>query len=165
MAAVGLAQLHRLDGYIARRRAAGAIIEDILWEVPGLTPQKLRPGDRSGYYNHGFLYDEEEIGVPPERFVDAVIAEGVNCKVYLGGMPLYHYPVFSESRTYGESGYPFVDEKGNRRIDYRDVQLPVVENELPRTLKVGGNSSHTEQDALDIGNAIKKVALHYASRR
>ena len=132
MAGIGIAQLDRLDGYIARRRAAGAIIEDILWEVPGLAPQKIRPGDRSGYYNHGFLYDEEVIGVQPERFVDAVIAEGVNCKVYLGGMPLYDYPIFSESRTYGESGYPFVDERGNRRIDYREVRLPVVENELPR---------------------------------
>ena len=85
----------------------------------GVDPQELRPGDKSGYYNHGFLYDEEVIGVPPERFVDAVIAEGVNCKVYLGGMPLYHYPVFAESRTYGESGYPFVDERGNRRSTTR----------------------------------------------
>ena len=165
MAAIGIAQLDRLDGYIARRRAAGAIIEDILWEVPGLTPQKIRPGDRSGYYNHSFLHDEEVIGVPAERFADAVSAEGVDCKVYLDGMPLYHYPIFAESRTYGESGYPFVDERGNRRIDYREVRLPVVEKELPGMLKVSGNSSHTERDALDVGNAVKKVALHYASRR
>ena len=165
MAAVGIAQLDRLDGYIARRRAAGAIIEDILWEVPGLTPQRIRPGDRSGYYNHSFLYDEDVIGVLAERFADAVIAEGVDCKVYLDGMPLYHYPIFAESRTYGESGYPFVDERGNRRMDYREVRLPVVEKELPGMLKVGGNSSHTERDALDVANAIKKVALHYAARR
>ena len=71
----------------------------------------------------------------------------------------------AESRTYGESGYPFVDECGGRRIDYREVRLPVVEDELPRMLKVGGNSSHTERDAEDIGNAIRKVALHYAPRR
>ena len=165
MAAIGIAQLERLDGYIARRRAAGAIIEDILWEVPGLTPQKIRPGDRSGYYNHSFMYDEGVIGVPADRFADAVNAEGVDCKVYLDGRPLYHYPIFAESRTYGASGYPFVDERGNRRVDYREVRLPVVEKELPGMLKVGGNSSHTEQDALDVGNAIKKVALNYASRR
>ena len=86
-------------------------------------------------------------------------------RAYIRGMPLYRYPIFSESRTYGESGYPFVDEQGNRRIDYNELHLPVVEEELPRTLKVGGNSSYTEQDARDIGNAIGKVAMHYAARR
>ena len=31
MAAVGVAQLGRIDDYVARRRAAGAILEDMLW--------------------------------------------------------------------------------------------------------------------------------------
>ena len=166
MAAVGVAQLGRIDDYIARRRAAGAVLEDILWEVPGITPQKkASPDDRSGFYVHGFSYDEDEVGVSLEQFTKACQAEGVPAGgPYLGGMGLYRYPIFAEERTYGNSRYPFVDEQGNRRVDYNALHLPVLEEELPRTLTVGGNSSFTEDDARDIATAIRKVALHYSAR-
>ena len=167
MAAVGVAQLGRIDDYVARRRAAGAILEDMLWEVPGITPQKqASPDDRSGFYVHGFMYDEEEVGVSLERFVQACRAEGVPANgPYVGGQGLYRFPIFAEERTYGRSRYPFVDENGNRRVDYNALHLPVLEEELPKTLNVGGNSSYTEEDARDIATAFTKVALHYASRR
>ena len=167
LGAVALAQLGRIDDYIARRRASAAVMEDILWEVPGITPQKLRPGDRSGYYTHGFLYEKEKVGIDQDRFLEAVHAEGVTVVhgAYLGGRPLYRYPVFAEARTYGQSGYPFIDEQGNRRIDYNALHLPVLEEELPKTMSIGGNSSYTEEDARDIATAMRKVALHYASRR
>ena len=167
MAAVGLAQLGRIDGYVARRRAAGAIMEDMLWEVPGITPQQpASPDDRSGFYVHGFLYDEEEVGVSLEQFNEACQAEGVPVGgPYIRGMGLYRYPIFAEERTYGQSGYPFVDEQGNRRVDYNALHLSVLEEELPKTLTVGGNSSYTEEDGRDIATAIRKVAMHYSSRR
>ena len=167
MAAVGIAQLGRIDGYVAQRRAAGAIMEDMLWEVPGITPQKpANPDDRSGFYVHGFLYDEEEVGVSLEQFTEACQAEGAPAGgPYIRGMGLYRYPIFAEERTYGQSGYPFVDEQGNRRVDYNALHLPVLEEELPKSLTVGGNSSYTEEDATDIAAAIRKVAMHYSSRR
>ena len=163
--AVAVAQLGRIDDYIARRRASAEVMESILLDVPGITPQKLRAGDRSGYYCHGFLYEKDEIGVDLESFVEAVKAEGATPVngAYLGGRPLYRFPIFAEARTYGNSGYPFVDEQGNRRIDYNALHLPVLEEELPKTLSVGGNSSYMEEDASDIANAIRKVALHYAA--
>jgi perosamine synthetase len=167
MAAVGVAQLGRIDDYVARRRAAGAIMEDMLWEVPGIMPQKkASPDDRSGFYVHGFSYDEDEVGVSLEQFTKAVKAEGAPVGgPYLRGMGLYRYPIFAEERTYGNSRYPFVDEQGNRRVDYNALHLRVLEEELPTTLTVGGNSSYTEEDATDIATAIRKVALHYAARR
>ena len=167
MAAVGMAQLGRIDGYVAQRRAAGAIMEDMLWEVPGITPQKpASPDDRSGFYVHGFMYEEDEVGVPLDQFTEACQAEGVPVGgPYIRGMGLYRYPIFAEERTYGQSGYPFVDEQGNRRVDYNALHLPVLEEELPKTLTVGGNSSYTEEDATDIATAIRKVALHYSSQR
>ena len=167
MAAVGIAQLGRIDGYVAQRRAAGAIMEDMLWEVPGITPQRpASPDDRSGFYVHGFLYDEDEVGAPLDQFTEACQAEGVPVGgPYIRGMGLYRYPIFAEGRTYGQSQYPFVDEQGNRRVDYNALHLPVLEEELPQTLTVGGNSSYTEEDATDIATAIRKVAMHFSSLR
>ena len=97
--------------------------------------------------------------------MSACLAEGVPVGgPYLGGIGLYKYPIFAEERTYGQSRYPFVDEAGNRRIDYSALLLPVLEEELPNTLKIGGNSTYTEEDALDISNAIKKVAEYYSNK-
>jgi dTDP-4-amino-4,6-dideoxygalactose transaminase len=167
MAAVGRAQLERLDGYTEKRRAAAGVLDDMLWELPGITLQKVRPGDVHTYYVYGYKVDEEVLGVSAEKFAEAVRAEGIPDVhgSYIRGMPLYRFPVFAEDRTYGNSGYPFVDEQGNRRIDYNALHLPVVERELPKTNFILFSSGYSEDDARDIAGAIRKVALHYSSRR
>ena len=166
MAAVGRAQLERLDGYTERRTAAARMLDDMLWEVPGITLQKVRDGDVHTYYVYGYKVDEEVLGVSAERFAEAVKAEGITDVIgpYIRGMPLYRYPVFSEERTYGNSRYPFVDEEGNRRIDYNALSLPVVERELPKTNGIIFRG-YTEEEARDIAGAIRKVALHYLDKR
>ena len=165
-AAVGLAQLKQWETYKRNRRAAAAVLDQELYEVPGLTIQKVRPGNVHTYYVYGFKIDPEVLGVSAEQFAEAVKAEGIDwCGgPYVRGKPLYKYPVFAEARTYGRSRYPFVDENGNVRIDYNKVHLPVVERELPKTVTLLFRSGYTEDDARDIAGAIRKVALHYASR-
>ena len=73
--------------------------------------------------------------------------------------------MFAEERTYGQSRYPFVDEQGRRRIDYRELHLPKIERWLPRTGWIYFRNSYAEEDARDIAAAMRKVALHYAARR
>ena len=105
------------------------------------------------------------MGASFTEFSEALAAEGVpgGGGPILGGLPLYRYPIFAQGRTYGQSQYPFVDEQGNRRVDYNALHLPVLEEELPKTLTVGVNSSYTEEDATDIATAIRKVAMHFSS--
>ena len=165
-AAVGLAQLGRLEETMQKRSRVAAIIDDMIHELPGITRPKYREGDRISYFTYGFKVEEDVVGVSPERFHDALKAEGVPCQQgALAWGPLYRFPVFAEERTYGESRYPFVDEQGNRRIDYNAVHLPVAERELPKIVSFISNSKHTEEHAVDIGNAIRKIALHYAARK
>jgi dTDP-4-amino-4,6-dideoxygalactose transaminase len=106
---------------------------------------------------------EEQMGVSYDEFARALTAEGIPAGA--SNRPLYKFPIFAEERTYGQSRYPFVDERGNRRIDYASMHLPVVERELPRTGCLMSRSTDTEEDARDIGTAIRKVALHYAARK
>ena len=166
-AAVGMAQIGRWDDATATRRRAAEILDEALYELPGVHLQEIRPGNRSSYYVYGYRIDEEEAGVSTERFAEAVKAEGIpDCNgSYIRGMPLYKYPLFAEEHTYGDSRYPFVDEQGVRRIDYNTLHLPNIEQYLPTTGTVLFRNTYTEEDANDIATAMRKVALHYAAGR
>ena len=163
MGAVGLAQLERLDETMRARERVAEILDEMVFELPGFRRPKVREGDRTSYYFYGFRIVEEEMGVSYAQFAEALNAEGIACKTE-PILPLYKYPVFAEGNTYGESHYPFVDEQGNRRIDYKSMHLPVIERELPGIGLVMSRSTDTEEDARDIGNGIRKVALHFSGR-
>ena len=166
-AALGLAQFQRWDDYREMRGRSAAILNEELYEVPGIEHQFAREGDVVSYWVYPYRIDEEVLGVSCEQFVEAVQAEGIDlCNgPYLKGIPLNKYPVFADERTYGTSRYPFVDENGNRRVDYKSLELPVIDRELPKVGWVSFRSGFTEEDVRDIGAAMRKVALHYASQR
>ena len=166
-AAVGMAQIGRWDEATAARRRAAEILDEALYELPGIHPQVIREGNRSSYYVYGYRVDEDEAGVSTEEFSKAVKAEGIpDCNgAYIRGMPLYKYPLFAEELTYGESRYPFVDEHGERRVDYNSLHLPNIEQYLPTTGTVLFRNTYTEEDANDIATAMRKVALHYTAKK
>ena len=166
-AAVGMAQIGRWDEATAARRRAAEILDEALYELPGIHPQVIREGNRSSYYVYGYRIDEDEAGVSTEEFAKAVKAEGIpDCNgAYIRGMPLYKYPLFAEELTYGDSRYPFVDEHGVRRVDYNSLHLPNIEQHLPTTGTVLFRNTYTEEDANDIATAMRKVALHYAGKK
>jgi dTDP-4-amino-4,6-dideoxygalactose transaminase len=163
MAAVGLAQLRRVEKTMKARGRVAEIVDEMVADLPGFQRPKIGPKDRTSYYVYGYRIVEEEMGATFVQFVEALTAEGIRAGG--GHGPLYKYPIFAEGRTYGQSQYPFVDEQGKRRIDYASVHLPVIEREMPRTGALMCRSTDTEEDARDIGTAIRKVALYYASQR
>ncbi len=164
--AIGLAQIQRWQEYKELRAHSASILDEETFELPGFRHQLVREGNVRTHWVWGFKIIEEEMGINCEQFCQAVKAEGIPlCNgPYLQGRPLYRYPVFAEERTYGKSGYPFVDENGERRIDYNALHLPVIERELPKVGGIQFLSTFTEDDVRDIGRAIRKVALHYAAR-
>jgi dTDP-4-amino-4,6-dideoxygalactose transaminase len=166
-AALGLAQYDRWDDATRVRIRTGEILNEVVPELPGFRVQQVRPGDVNSYYTYAYKVEPDEAGVSSAEFAEAVNAEGIpDCHgPYISGRPLYTYPLFTEEDTYGGSRFPFVDEQGNRRIDYSKVHLPVIERDLPMTGSIYFRNSYTEQDARDIAAAMKKVSDYYASRR
>ncbi|MDE0183315.1 MAG: DegT/DnrJ/EryC1/StrS family aminotransferase [Caldilineaceae bacterium] len=165
-AAVGLAQFDRWHEATRVRRMTAAILDEVVPQLPGFKIQKVHPEDRSAYYTYAYTIDESRAGISSDDFSAAVRAEGIpDCYgPYIQGRPLYRYPIFTDEDTYGQSRFPFVDEQGNRRIDYSTLHLPHTERELPKTGFILFRNSYTEQDAKDIAAAMRKVALHYAEQ-
>lgn len=92
-AALLLAQLERFDAQLARRMTNARRLHAILDEVDGLDP--MRWDDRvENHAHHLFMmrYDPARFGgVPRDRFVQALKAEGVPCSTGYA-FPLYHQP-------------------------------------------------------------------------
>jgi dTDP-4-amino-4,6-dideoxygalactose transaminase len=76
-AAVLLPQLRKLDPRNAHRLAQVRQLTERLRDVPGLRPFTNACEAMPGYYKFGWQYDAAAFGLPRERFVAALRAEGI----------------------------------------------------------------------------------------
>jgi len=74
-AAIGIAQLDRLDGYVAHRQRLAEHFGQRLNGMNGVTPAKVADGAEHAYYLYPMTYDAARTGIPRKDFVTAVNAE------------------------------------------------------------------------------------------
>ena len=77
--AVLTVQLSRLDSQTQRRHRNARLLDKLLAEIPGITPQKLDPRcTRNGHYAYIFHVDSKQFaGVSTQRLIEAMNAEGI----------------------------------------------------------------------------------------
>jgi dTDP-4-amino-4,6-dideoxygalactose transaminase len=99
-AAVLLAQLGRLPEHTVLRERNGALLDELLGAIPGITPRARDPRvTRNGYHLYMFNYQAEAFGgASRTKFLDALRAEGIPCSP--GYPPLYTAEGFR--RAWGE---------------------------------------------------------------
>jgi len=165
-AAIGVAQLAKLEAATRMREKAARAWDAVFNAFQGFTLPIRRNNDRPVYYVYPYCLDPSKAGGTLEEFVAALKAEGIQdaCGPYIKGRPLYRAPLFANSRTYGQSGFPFIDESGLTRVDYRLVKLPVVETMLPNLGYFHYRNSFSDADVRDIARAIEKVATSFSLR-
>jgi dTDP-4-amino-4,6-dideoxygalactose transaminase len=143
-------QLDRLDEQTDRRDHNGSYLNERLSKIPGITPQRRDEFvTRNAHHLYLFRYDANVWSIPRDRFIDALVAEGI--PVSSGyRLPLYKQPLFA-NRTFG----PYTGCTGS----YRDVHLPNVEAIcggegawLPQNVLLGSRG-----DMDDIVAAFEKV--------
>jgi perosamine synthetase len=162
-AAVGIAQLAKLDNATTARERTAAIFDETFRGLEGFTlPQRI-PGSRSVHYLYPFSLDESIARMPLAAFLAALKAEGIidGFGPYLHGKPLYRYPILLSPHTYGDSGYPLRDETGVARMDCTSLRLPNIERVLPNLGFFHMRNTFLESEAQDIARAIRKVANYY----
>lgn len=167
-AAVGRAQLRKLDAVNAWRTRNADILREELAGLPGLElppAQRLDPSDPASDVPHLFvaLYRADVLGVERAVFVAALRAEGV--PVGTGYVrPMYANPTFLKKIAYGSGGYPWSahPEAGQ---DYRHGLAPVAERLLYEEFLWFYHIAYpsTEEDMRDIGRAVRKIVAQRAS--
>ncbi len=112
------AQLARLPAQTRRRDANGRYLAARLKKLPGLHPQ-LRPPDCARHSHHLFMMriDAAEFGVPRDKAVEALRAEGIPCSGGYG-YSLNQQPLF-KNKAFG----PYL-AKESRRLNYGRQRFP-----------------------------------------
>lgn len=164
-AAIGVAQLDRLDGYVAHRQRLATHFGKHLAGIPGLTPAVVADGAEHAYYLYPVRYDASASGISRKAFVQAVNAELPPAKVweqtgFIEGYvrPLYLAPLYQRMIAMGRAGFPWNTNAGVD-YDYRKGICPVVERMYEQELIYTPlmREPLTEGDIDDFVAAIKKV--------
>jgi len=151
-AAIARVQLRHLDEWNSIRRHNMTYITKAINEVMGeigdfFEPPYEAPNTERVWLNYICQYYADKNGVPRERFIEALKAEGIPATGgRTGYLPVYWNPIYEE-RSVWARGYPFDAPYVSRKITYekgicpeaekfwrRTVGLPVIHRRVSRDL-------------------------------
>ncbi|MBO9154497.1 DegT/DnrJ/EryC1/StrS family aminotransferase [Chitinophaga sp. GCM10012297] len=117
-AAIGLAQLKRLEEQTNTRHENAAYLSSMIKDIPGIQPIKLYDKvNRGAYHLYSFRYDPASFkGLTRAKFMDALRKEGIPCS---GGYKEMHTQEFMR-QTFGTRVYKsFYSQK---MLDFEDYK-------------------------------------------
>ncbi len=168
-AAVGRAQLRKLDTVNDRRTRNADVLRAGLAGLPGLRlPPSQRAGNVAREVPHMFvaLHDAQSMGIGRSIFVAALRAEGI--PVGTGYVrPMYANPTFLRNIAFGRDGCPWTcrrDGQAAPTYRYETGMCPVAERLLDEAFLWFYHIAYpsTEADMADIVAAVRKVVDHRA---
>lgn len=166
-AAVGRAQVARLDAVNTWRTRNWHVLHDEIANLPGLRVAQPSPQAPDGEVAPHFLvalYDAEEMGLPRDAFVAALRAEGI--PVGTGySRTLYENPTILRKIAFGSDGSPWTDPSYGGSVTYAEGQCPNAEALLRERFLWFYHIAYscTPDDMRDIGAAVRKVVSQRAS--
>lgn len=156
-AALGIAQLRKLDENNRWRNRNAERLRDRLKGLPGLKIPEEIPG--TVYHIFPVLYDEGKTGVPREKIVHALRAEGIPAGTGYTRL-MYENPLFLKRIAFGSKGFPFTASGGDGQgVSYRRGMTPVAEDLVRRRFLwfYHLNRPNTLKDMEDAARAFEKV--------
>jgi dTDP-4-amino-4,6-dideoxygalactose transaminase len=155
--AVLQAQLGRLDEQTKLRHRNARLLDRVLGEIPGITPQKLDDRcTRNGHYAYIFHVNKKEFaGITTDRFIAAMNAEGIpNQASY---PPLHQLHMFRN----GEYRKRLCGKQAKDRHTFLKQRFPVTQKAawetvwIPQPALLGD-----EEDMQEIAAGLSKIQKH-----
>ncbi len=157
-AAIGLAQLERLDQQTTLRNENAAYLKAKIEKIPGILPYRLYDEvTRAAYHLFPFRYQPEAFkGLPREQFLNALSAEGIPCSG--GYTPLNKMPYLNDAfqsqnyrKMYPKQQLNYARYLENNQCPIND-QLCQEAVWLAQSMLLGSRA-----DMDDIANALEKI--------
>jgi len=161
-AAVGLAQLTKLEQMVAARQESAQQLAGLIGEFPGLRVLGNRDGCTQTWFFFVFTVDLDKFSVDGGTFAQALVAEGIDCfNGYPGNIPIYKYPVIKDGKTFGSSGWPFTFQDADECADFEGELCPLAEEACRQTMVIWWNEALTSEHAELMAQAVAKVVNAY----
>ena len=129
-AAVGVAQLERLDEFVSRKRQMGARYQDLLGSVPCLQlPCVSTSYAENIYWVFGVVLDDT-VPFDAREAMKRMHGLGIGCRPFF--WPMHEQPVFLKMGLFQSEAYP-VAERIARRGFYLPSGLALTEEMIQRS--------------------------------
>lgn len=113
-AAIGCAQLERIDETVVKKRHIGHLYNELLKDVEGIQKpvEKTEYADNI-YWVYGIVLDDS-VKVNAEEFMKRLGAEGIGCRGFFWGM--HEQPVFKKMHLFDGESYPNAERLARRGL-------------------------------------------------
>jgi len=117
-AMLGIESLKDLEKNVARRNRIAELYKTGLSQVPGISFQNIKSGNRSSFKDFTILIDEKIFGLSRDLLYKALTAEKISVKKYF-------YPPVHEQKAF--ASYPSDESqlKQTHRVSYNVLSLPL----------------------------------------
>jgi perosamine synthetase len=137
-AAVGLAQIERVDEIVRRRQAVAMLFAKAVDGCAWMTPQKTPPGLVNSYFTYAVRYEgDKALGVSWKEFYNKYIEAGGDGFYSAWSVP-YLEPVIENMEYYGRDCPTGCPHYGKKRT-YKKGICPVAEELQPRMMQFKTN--------------------------
>lgn len=126
-AALGLAQLERVDQFVERKRKMGTLYTELLTGMPQVQlPLASTPYSQNIYWVYGLVLDEN-LSINVEEIMHRLANEGVGTRPFF--WPMHEQPVFKKMGLFSGESYPVAERLGRRGF-YLPSGLALTENQM-----------------------------------
>jgi perosamine synthetase len=106
-AAVGVAQLERLDEFVEHKRIIGRLYNELLSGLPNVQlPLAKTDAAENIYWVYGLVLDESK-GLNAEQAMDKLAAKGIGCRPFF--CPIHQQPVLLRMGLFKSESYPVAE--------------------------------------------------------
>lgn len=156
-AAIGIEQLKKLPRLLAERQTLAECLTQSLRGLKGLRLPVVKPDCSHAYYVYPMVLDTAETGVPRDRIIEALRAEGV--AVAGGYVNLHLLPMYQQRIAHGRKGFPWSGGPYRGEVSYAKGICPSAEsmNEARYMCIAMCQYSYTTDDIDLIAQAFRKV--------
>ena len=107
-AALGLHQLRRLEGFLARREEIARLYTESLGPLEEVVVPTVRPEVRHAWHLYPLVLRPERLTISRDQFIEALRERGIGTSVHF--IPIPHHPYYREAFGFGPGDYPRCEE-------------------------------------------------------
>lgn len=136
-AALGLAQLERLDEFVAKKRRMGELYNELFYDIDGIQlPLASTDYAENIYWVYGIVLNDE-VDFDAEVAIERLVEKGIGTRPFF--YPMHQQPVLRE------------------KFFFKDLFLPVAERLYKRGFYIPSGLALKENEILTVVNAVKKI--------